>query len=362
MSFYIRKAIRVGPLRFNLSRSGIGVSGGIRGLRVGTGPRGHYVHMGRNGLYFRQSLNPGAPPFPSRKPPHSAEPDDLREIESGSVLSMVDSSAGQLLEEMNSKLKRSSLLPLAIILSLAVLAVIFFGGGPLWLLVLSALLSIGAGAAASIRDRLAKTTVLFFDLEPDVETAYRQLHECFDAVAGSAGIWHILARAEVRDAKYNAGATGKVDRRSITLRARRLPYMQTNVEVPTIPAGRQILAFMPDRLLIFDPAGVGAVPYDMLRAEVTQTRFVEDGPIPGDAKVAGRTWRYVNRNGGPDRRFRNNRELPITTYEDIHFQSDTGLNEKIQISRVGVAGPFCNVLKRIAALAGADNRSQDRDM
>lgn len=35
------------PFRFNLSNSGIGVSAGIKGFRVGTGPRGNYVHMGR---------------------------------------------------------------------------------------------------------------------------------------------------------------------------------------------------------------------------------------------------------------------------------------------------------------------------
>ena len=36
-----------GPFRFNLSKSGLGVSAGVPGFRVGTGPRGNYVHMGR---------------------------------------------------------------------------------------------------------------------------------------------------------------------------------------------------------------------------------------------------------------------------------------------------------------------------
>ena len=51
MGFYIRKSIKAGPFRFNLSKSGLGVSAGIPGFRVGTGPRGNYVHMGRNGIY-----------------------------------------------------------------------------------------------------------------------------------------------------------------------------------------------------------------------------------------------------------------------------------------------------------------------
>ena len=56
MPFYIRKSISLGPVRFNLSKSGLGVSLGVKGLRVGTGPRGKYLHMGRGGLYYRTSL------------------------------------------------------------------------------------------------------------------------------------------------------------------------------------------------------------------------------------------------------------------------------------------------------------------
>ncbi|WP_261332501.1 DUF4236 domain-containing protein [Rhizobium leguminosarum] len=54
--FYIRKAVKAGPFRFNFSQGGIGVSVGAKGLRFGTGPRGHYIHAGRHGLYYRASL------------------------------------------------------------------------------------------------------------------------------------------------------------------------------------------------------------------------------------------------------------------------------------------------------------------
>jgi len=56
MGWYLRKSLKMGPVRFNLSKSGIGTSIGIKGLRIGTGPRGRYLHAGRGGLYFRQSL------------------------------------------------------------------------------------------------------------------------------------------------------------------------------------------------------------------------------------------------------------------------------------------------------------------
>lgn len=56
MGFYIRKSFRAGPVRLNLSKSGLGVSAGVKGLRVGSGPRGSYIHAGRGGLYYRKKL------------------------------------------------------------------------------------------------------------------------------------------------------------------------------------------------------------------------------------------------------------------------------------------------------------------
>jgi hypothetical protein len=56
MGFYIRKAFRLGPLRFNLSKSGLGVSAGVKGARISTGPAGTQIHAGRHGLYYRKRL------------------------------------------------------------------------------------------------------------------------------------------------------------------------------------------------------------------------------------------------------------------------------------------------------------------
>lgn len=56
MGWYLRKSVKFGPLRMNLSKSGIGYSFGVKGARIGTGPRGPYIAGGRYGLYYRQSL------------------------------------------------------------------------------------------------------------------------------------------------------------------------------------------------------------------------------------------------------------------------------------------------------------------
>lgn len=51
MGFYIRKSFKLGPIRFNLSKSGVGVSAGVKGARVGVNPKGKkYLQVGRGGI------------------------------------------------------------------------------------------------------------------------------------------------------------------------------------------------------------------------------------------------------------------------------------------------------------------------
>jgi hypothetical protein len=57
MGWFLRKSFRVGPLRLNLSKRGIGASMGVKGARLGVDATGKpYAAGGRYGLYFRERL------------------------------------------------------------------------------------------------------------------------------------------------------------------------------------------------------------------------------------------------------------------------------------------------------------------
>lgn len=43
MGWRFRRSFSIGPVRINISKTGMGVSVGARGLRVGAGPRGPYT-------------------------------------------------------------------------------------------------------------------------------------------------------------------------------------------------------------------------------------------------------------------------------------------------------------------------------
>ena len=112
MGFYIRKSVSVGPLRFNLSKSGLGISSGFPGFRVSSGPRGNYVHMGRGGLYYRAALGCGSSAQPTRPTPvQVTDGVEMVEIESVSAEKMTDESSSAVLEEINAKLKLTARWP-----------------------------------------------------------------------------------------------------------------------------------------------------------------------------------------------------------------------------------------------------------
>lgn len=352
MGFYLRKSISVGPLRFNLSKSGIGVSAGVKGLRFGVGPRGNYVQMGRGGLYYRAILPPSTD---SRRSP--AQPEltpspqiplgthaPLEEIESADVSQIVDSSSRELLDELNRKRAKMHLWPIVAIASVVILGLGVSLNWPTWILALLLLNGAVGTYIAHAHDILKKTVVLFYDFDPDMESAYAQLHSAASQLAGCTAAWHIEASGKVHDRKYHAGASDLVHRKSTFIQKAEPPYVKTNIETIAVGVGRQTLHFFPDRVLVYDTNGVGAVGYPELRVDVSTTRFIESDSVPRDAEVVDRTWKYVNKTGGPDRRFKDNKELPVCRYEEITLSSQTGLREVLQLSRCGHGSEFAKAI------------------
>ena len=126
-----------------------------------------------------------------------------------------------------------------------------------------------------------------------------------------------------------------------------------------LPAGRQKLFFLPDRILVWDSSGVGAVGFDQLDVGFGEQRFIEDEGVPGDSRVVDKTWRYVNKKGGPDRRFNNNTEIPIVLYEALFLTSKSGVQELFQLSRTGVGVQFKNAVASMVSAISESNEAKE---
>lgn len=360
LPFYIRKSVSAGPFRFNFSKGGVGVSVGVKGLRVGTGPRGHYIHAGRGGLYYRATLGNAGRSRPSAvlqqqspSPQVTFDNNDVAmiEIDSGDVMHMQDEAFSELLSEINSKAAQTRM-SAALAWTAIVIGVLagMATGGPGLLLCILALPGYMIG---NWFDSYRRTTVLYYDLEGDAETAYNRLAAGFDGLSGCAVKWHIEAGGAVQSLtawKRNAGASHLVNRKATTLAYKLPAVIKSNLTPPALHVGKQTMFFMPDIVLVQDGSRVGAVNYADLNVRWQDSRFIETERVPSDARVVDHTWAHPNKSGGPDRRFKNNRQIPICLYEAMHFTSNSGVNELVEFSRTGVAAAFVEGCRMLGTL------------
>jgi hypothetical protein len=113
---------------------------------------------------------------------------------------------------------------------------------------------------------------------------------------------------------------------------------------PALKLGVDEIYLLPDAALIIAKRSVAAVGYHEFIISNSKTRFIEEDAVPSDSPIVDETWRYVNKKGGPDRRFNANRKIPICIYGELSFRSDGGLNSVVQYSNLIAADRLCSVL------------------
>ncbi len=339
MSFYVRKTVKAGPFRVNLSRSGIGVSTGVPGLRVGTGPRGGYVRVGTHGVYYRQTLSPRArggrsvPRHPQPSPRGAAPGGVLMEDVTGATtLELADASPSELVSQVNEAAGQVSLLPLVILLWLPVITI------PLAILL-------------HARDKARRTVVVFYEVDGAPATRFQALADSFTAVQQCASHWHVTASGAVRTTqqyKVNSGASTLLRRDRGRADLTGPPVLATNIAVPSLHTRKRSVYFLPERILVRDGRHYADMPYASCHVAGTATRFIEEGSVPRDAERIGITWKYVNKGGGPDRRYKNNPRLPIMRYGELTLTAQPGFSFIWQTSRAAVAPALSSTLTAIS--------------
>jgi hypothetical protein len=355
MGFYIRKGIKLGPLRLNLSRSGLGMSVGVKGARVGVGPRGSYVHLGRGGLYYRQSLGHALSPtatrsVETRQQPNLESQPALHDIASAEASTMSDASSASILQELNRVQRKTQWFPMVAVLGV-LFPVVAGSLSPAWVVLLGIFGFAALALLARNEDVTRGTAVLNYFLDLKTEHSFSSLKASFERLSSCDAAWHVDAKGHTDDWKHQAGVSTLVKRSLVHPCVAKPPRVACNLEVPTLGDGRQNLYFFPDRLLIYERRGVGAVSYADLEVAAIQSRFVEDGRPPRDAQVVDHTWQYVNKKGGPDGRFANNPRRDVALYSSLILASGSGLTQVFQFSQPTAAQEFATILLELKRAA-----------
>ena len=334
MGFRLRKSINLGGgFRINLSKSGIGYSWGVKGYRVTKTAKGttrttvsipgtgiSYVHeTGKNNGSGSQIRN--SPSSPQYVPAIDSNHYDTQIIVNNVTEAMVSEGLEDMLASANRALKLDKFANVCFLIT-AVLGFVF----PILFLVALAFLIM------KFFVRAIGTIDLDYSIEPDQQAVVDGRIKPMIEITKCAKVWRIVQTSKVIDIKYTAGASSTVNRTACKATTKPPFPFKANLDVASFKAGKETLIFLPDKLFIIQKSKIGALNYSDINISSRTTQFIESEFVPKDARIVGQTWKYANKSGGPDRRFKDNRQLPICLYGEIELTSTLGLNTVIMYS------------------------------
>ncbi|WP_337026525.1 DUF4236 domain-containing protein [Pantoea eucrina] len=197
-----------------------------------------------------------------------------------------------------------------------------------------------------------ESTGVMFDWGGDekILAHYRALSQSFRAVSGSQKIWDILSYKETDKFRQRTQADKEVSRDGVRFgmgRPNCLPASSQD-EFKMVPHlenrnGGDVYIF-PGFLLIESESRFAVVSISDVELDYGRTRFAETEDVPADSKVDGNTWRYANKNGGPDRRFNDNHPIPWAIYGILAIRFRNVLHEEYMVSNEDAVRQFAQHL------------------
>ena len=356
MPLHFEKFVRAGPFRFDALQRGKGLAVASKYAGPIGCPRAHLIRAGRSGWQYQNAIKtvnqPRARAADEGKKPQSIWLSNVEmvQVDSGDVLQMRDEAFGAILDDINAQAR---VISAAVILPTGMVMLALIAGLVLRIELFALIaLSLPLWLAGKWLDTYRRITVLFYEIDTRAKDAYRHFVDAFDALMSCSGKWHIEAGGAVTDVvtwKQNAGAAHLVQRSPTDL-TYKLPYaIKSNITPPALRVGAQTIYFFPDVALIQDGLTFGAVGYADLQLTWQVSNSIVPDDVPDDARIIGYAWQHPNKDGTPDRRYRENRQLPICAYEAMHISSPQGVNELVEFSRLGVVQGF---VAAVASLSG----------
>jgi hypothetical protein len=172
------------------------------------------------------------------------------------------------------------------------------------------------------------------DVAPEIRTTFGHLCDAFSVLSTSQFIWDTLSTKRADQFRARTIAHQEIDRMPVRFRLGQSGTLQCEWNVPHLEnANGGDMFIYPGFILYRVTRGSFAVIDSReITVKFEPTGFIEETVAPTDSEHVGQTWKYANKDGGPDRRFSGNYAIPIYKYGEIQMTSFTGLNEKYLVS------------------------------
>jgi AAA+ superfamily predicted ATPase len=158
------------------------------------------------------------------------------------------------------------------------------------------------------------------DLDDVEKWQYSVLCENFEKVLSSKKIW--LITSSIRNTELKSAAANTVERKEVSFDAGVFNYIKSSFDIPILRDlnGNTFYIYPRYIIKVRTFADFEIFPIETINLRYSKQRFIEDGVLPEDSVTIDYTYQYVNKNGGPDKRFSYNPRLSIVEYGKIEIE------------------------------------------
>ncbi|MDO4955603.1 MAG: DUF4236 domain-containing protein [Bacteroidales bacterium] len=155
-------------------------------------------------------------------------------------------------------------------------------------------------------------------LNDDSRERFEHICERFETLLTSERIWNIYNKVSNNQTK--ASAINLVERKEASVYVGVFNFIHSDYDIPVFDDGCYKIYLYPCFIIVAkNTSDFSVYNYDEINISYKSTRFQEKDIRPFDSNLLGTTWTYVNKNGGPDKRFAYNPQLLIFEYGEIKF-------------------------------------------
>lgn len=206
-----------------------------------------------------------------------------------------------------------------------------------------------------LEEQLRLTTVATqVELEAEQVEPFFKMRDDFAALSTCAAIWDIKAQKDLDRIRERTAANKAVNRQKVKFSLGHSDLITWNQPVPHLQNANGGDLFLYPGFLLYRAArtAFSVIDFHDLCVKTEAVKFQEEDGVPADSEVVDQTWAKTNKDGGRDRRFANNYEIPIALYGGLTLKSSTGLWEEFQFSSPQKLARFAASLKEFVDTFG----------
>ncbi len=326
MGFRFRKSINVGGFRVTVSKSGIGYSFGFPGFRAtktATGRNRTTVSLPGTGIsWVTETSGKKTGPRTKGEQINKSCNETLLYSTELTPEDYVPSESEALLKALR---KYKSSQQIIKIFALIFLALALFSSDHWWGIGTSVMV------ALSIYFYFYKRVNIVFDMDEHATQYQQKLDAFLSLLENNEKLYESKQVFQAHNIKYNAGASKSVSTHDVRLLKISPPFMKTDIKCFRLKTSRGNMYFLPNGIMINRFSELYFLDMKDLVAKFDMTIFIESF-TPEDSELVGYTWQYVNRGGGPDRRFNNNPQFNRNRYGEIYLSIGDTFKLKLMFS------------------------------